>query len=82
MEKRTQKDQKKQQAAARAASDRASEHAEVENVLLVDAMMQHVADTTRSDALATRATGEEAHATSETTFAVAKAGKYQALVQK
>jgi hypothetical protein len=49
--------------------------------LLADAILQLIADTTRSDALAPRAMEEKAHATGESAYVIAKAGKYSVPVQ-
>jgi hypothetical protein len=78
LEKRAQKEHMKQHATAEATANRGVKLAEMETTLLVDAMMQQITDTARSDALTTRATREETHAACETTFAIARAGKHQA----
>ena len=52
LEKRALKDHRKQQAAAEAAANRAAERAEMETYMHTNAILQQVADTTRSAALA------------------------------
>jgi hypothetical protein len=78
LEKRAQKDLRKQHAAAKAIANKAAELAEMEKTLHIDAMLQQIADTSRSEALAAGATEEESHATCATTIAIARAKKYQA----
>jgi hypothetical protein len=75
IEKRALKDIEKQQAATEAAANRAAERAEMETALHTDAILQQIADTTRSAALATGATKEEAYEARTTTLAMARAEK-------
>ena len=75
MEKRTQKGQRKQHAWAEAVANKQAEQAEMEKALLAYVMLQQIAVIARSDTLGAGATEEEAHATGETTFAIARAGK-------
>ena len=73
MEKRAHKKLRKKKAAAKTTAKRAAEIAEMETTLHTNAMLQHIADTRRNAALASRATEEEAHATSTTSIAMARA---------
>ena len=57
---RAQKEIRKQQATAETTANRAAERAEMETALHMDAMLQQIADTARNEALAARATEEEA----------------------
>jgi len=76
LEKRALKDIKKQQAAAEAAANRAAEKAEMEEALHTDALLQHIAETARSAALAVGATEEEANAARTTTLDMARAAQH------
>ena len=76
LEKRAQKDMRNHQVAAEAAANRAAELAEMGKTLHTDAMLQQIADTSRSAALATGTTMEEAHASDATTIAMARAEKH------
>jgi hypothetical protein len=49
--------------------------------LHTNAMLQHIANTTRSETLVVGATEEEAHVAGATTIAIARAEKYYALMQ-
>jgi hypothetical protein len=60
LEKRAQKKIRKQKASAKRATNIAAERAEMEKALHMDAMLQQIADTARNEALAARATEEEA----------------------
>ena len=80
MEKRAQIEQRKQQATLKAIANRATEQAEMEKTLRT-AMLQPIGNIVKSDALAARATEEEAHAASQPTFAIARAGKFPASMQ-
>jgi len=73
LEKRTFKDLKKQQSAAKAAANKAAERAEMETTLHADALLQQIADTSRSEALAAGAIKEEARAAGATALAMARA---------
>jgi hypothetical protein len=78
LEKRAQKDLRKQQVVAEATANRAAELADMGKALHTDVMLQQITDTTRSEALAAGAIEEEAHATGATTTAIARAEKNHA----